>query len=731
MGAVFTATIFLSAFLLFLVQPMFSKMVLPLMGGGAFVWNTCILFFQVALLAGYLYAHLTTKYLGVRRQVMVHVALLLLTLLALPVRLRLGAPPPGTEPVGWLLLLLAASIALPFFFLSTTGPLLQRWFADTDHPDAGSPWFLYSASNAGSLLALLSYPFLVEPRLTLAAQRGIWSAGYAALIALIAGCAWLVRRSPRPLVVSAEAAPSGEDVPVGRGTVLRWIALAAVPSGMMLAITTYLTTDITPAPLLWVIPLGLYLLSFVLVFARRPRPAHAFWVRWQALPLVGTSLLLYWGAASMAPVIIPFHLLAFFFTAMVCHGELVRTRPGVSGMTAFYLWMSVGGALGGAFATIVAPLVFHSIAEYSWLIVAACALRPSVPDTRRIRAAEFLVLPAIALLAVITTIRASGSGGIRSELPAFPILVACACAAVALLLYRLRNFPLRLAAGTGLLLAVSPFVLSILGNTVYAERDFYGARRITDDGVSLTLLHGSTNHGAQYKDATRRSEPLTYYNWRGPVGDIFRMLPPPPAPVRVAVMGLGTGTLAVYGRPGDRFDFYEIDPEVVRMSTSGRWFTFLQLSPAEIHVLLGDGRLRLAEAKDAAYDLIVLDAFNSDAVPVHLLTREAVAGYFRKLKPSGVLAIHLSNRFLDLSPVPAALSRELGVAGRIRYANSGGRMLAGSVWAVLARDSVVFGALPGWKPLTGITERPVWTDDYSNIFTMVRPLWTSKPHARR
>jgi SAM-dependent methyltransferase len=274
---------------------------------------------------------------------------------------------------------------------------------------------------------------------------------------------------------------------------------------------------------------------------------------------------------------------------------------------------------------------------------------------------------------------------------------------------------------------VSPIVLSTLGDTVYAERDFYGARRIRDDGVTLTLLHGSTNHGAQYKDPRRRGEPLTYYDWRGPVGDIFRTLPPPPLPVRVAVVGLGTGTLAAYGRPGDRFDFYEIDPEVVRMSTSGRWFTFLQLTPAEVHVLLGDGRLRLAEAPDRSYDLIVLDAFNSDAVPVHLLTREAVEGYFRKLKPSGVLAMHLSNRFLDLRPVPAALARSLGVPGRIRVAGPGsGRMLAGSVWAVLTRDSMALKALTGWRPTDGLARKPVWTDDYSNIFTMVRPLWRSR-----
>ncbi|MGE5091265.1 MAG: hypothetical protein ACM3OH_03765, partial [Bacillota bacterium] len=459
MGAIFSVTIFLSAWLLFLVQPMFSKMVLPLMGGGAFVWNTCVLFFQLTLLAGYLYSHLATRYLGVRRHLWAHLALIGLTLLALPVRLRAGPPPPGAEPVGWLLLLLTSSIALPFFILSTTGPLLQRWFAETDHPGAANPYFLYSASNAGSLLALAMYPFIVEPRLRLVEQRAAWSAGYAVVIVLIGLCAWRVARSYGARVPDAAPLTGRSGYSAPPLTILHWVLLAAVPSGMMLAITTYLTTDITPAPLLWVIPLGLYLLSFVLVFARRPRPSHRFWVRWQPMLLICVALFLFWGSAAVAPVIIPFHLVAFFFTAMVCHGELVRTKPPVEGMTGFYLWMSVGGAVGGAFCAIVAPLVFKSIAEYAWLIVAACVLRPSVGARRRLAPADVALLPAIGLLAVVTTLRATGSGRFRTDVPAFPLLIAVSCALVALLLYRLRDQPIRLAAGTALLLCVGPVVL--------------------------------------------------------------------------------------------------------------------------------------------------------------------------------------------------------------------------------------------------------------------------------
>jgi hypothetical protein len=719
MGALYSVTIFVSAFLLFLIQPMFSKMVLPLMGGGASVWNTCVLFFQLTLLAGYLYTHLATRYLGVRRHMWIHVALLCLTLVALPVRLRVGPPPPGAEPVGWLLLLLTVSIALPFFFLSTTAPLLQRWYAETGRPDAASPYFLYSASNAGSLLALLAYPILVEPRLRLVEQRSAWSAVYALLIVMIGGCAWLTR--PVGNVVAPAAGLAASCSRTDWKTILRWVLLAAVPSGMMLAITTYLTTDITPVPLLWVIPLGLYLLSFVFAFARHPRPSHRFWVRCQPLFLTAVVLLLFWGSARIAPFIIPFHLIAFFVTAMVCHGELVRTRPPVAGMTAFYLWMSVGGALGGVFCAIVAPMVFKGIGEYPWLIVGACALRPRLPERRGFGLAEFLLLPAVGFLALITTIRVSGAGGFRVDSTTFHALVVAAFALTALVLYRLRNLPLRLAGGTGLVLAVSPFILSMLAGNVYAKRNFYGARHIRDDGVTLTLMHGSTNHGAQFKDPKRRPEPITYYDWHGPVGDIFRTLPPPPIPVRVGVLGLGTGTLAAYGRPGDRFDFYEIDPEVVSMTTSGRWFTYLELTPAEVHVLLGDGRLRMAEAADRTYDLIVLDAFNSDAVPVHLITREAVGMYFRKLKPDGVLAIHLSNRFLDLKPVAAALAADLRYPMRIRVAPPGAnRMLAGSVWAVLARDSIPFSRLGEWSRSVAGSPIRVWTDDYSNVLSVVK-----------
>src|SRR5690606_25620384 len=387
-----------------------SKMVLPIMGGGASFWTSCVLFFQRVVRAGYLYAHLVSTRVSLRKLMIAHTVLLPLTLLLLPIRQRLRLPPSGAEPVTWLLLLLGASIGIPFFFLSTNGPLLQRWFAETGHRDAGNPYFLYSASNAGSLLALLAYPVVVEPRLALAGQRTAWSVGYAGLIALIAACAWIARRGRMSAAAPASIAQErvdDEGVEVTPALRIRWLLLAAVPSGMMLAITTFMTTDIAPIPLLWVIPLALYLLSFILVFRRNPWPRHAFWVRWEPIFLVTPAVFLFWGGDATMLAFGPFHLLAFFFVAMTCHGELVRLKPRVSGLTEFYLLMSLGGALGGVFCAIVAPFLFTSVAEYPWLIVAACALRP-VPDGQRWTRggwSEILLLATIAMLAIATAVR--------------------------------------------------------------------------------------------------------------------------------------------------------------------------------------------------------------------------------------------------------------------------------------------------------------------------------------
>jgi SAM-dependent methyltransferase len=721
------ATLFLSAALLLAVQPMVSKVVLPLLGGGAAVWTTCMLFFQVALLLGYLHAHAGPRLLGIRRHALVHVGLLAASLLLLPLAVRSSAAPASGSPVPWLLGLLTASIGVPFVLVATTGPLLQRWFAESGHPAAARPYFLYSASNAGSLLALLAYPFLIEPLVPLGTQRLAWSIGYAMLAVAVAACAVLIFRRPSTTAPTSHLSPLTSHA-VKPQLVVKWIGLAFVPSGLMLAVTTHVTTDVAPVPLLWVVPLALYLLTFVLAFARRPRPPHALWVRIQPVFLAVTAVGLFFGDRFVAPVYVPFHLLAFFVTAMVCHGELVRLAPPAGRLTEFYLSLSFGGALGGFFCAVVAPLLFRSVAEYPILIVLACILRPPWPEewTRKAVAELLLTLSIAALVGVMlarggAAFRLSGPG----SLLAFTALVIAGL--VVVLLTATQGDRRRFAVMVAALIAGGMVVQERTSRAVYADRNFYGPREVRDDGYRLTLVHGSTLHGMQRK-GERSGEPTSYYDRRGPMGDVFRAVPPPPTPVRVAVAGLGTGALAAYGRAGDRFDFYEIDPDMVHLARDAGYFSFLRRSPAEVSVVVGDARLRLADAPDGAYDLIVLDAFSSDAIPVHLLTREAIAGYLEKLKPRGMIALHLSNRYLDLVPVVAALETELGLTGRVRTTSglTAAQIadgVSGSTWAVLARDESGLRTIPrrpGWRALEGREDVPAWTDDYSNVFRVFR-----------
>ncbi|HEU4828526.1 MAG TPA: fused MFS/spermidine synthase [Gemmatimonadales bacterium] len=739
----FALAIFSSAFLLFLVQPMFSKVVLPFMGGGAAVWNTSVLFFQLVLLAGYLYAHVVSTRLGARTQVLVHAALFAVTLLLLPIEPKLGAPPPGASPVAWLLGLLALSIGAPFLLLSTTGPLLQRWFSRAGHRDSANPYFLYSASNAGSLLALLSYPVFVEPWLTLAGQRVGWSVGYVVVAGLVVACGWTGARG----ITAPVAPPSGGHSGVTPRLTLHWIVLAAIPSALMLAVTTWMTTDVAPVPLLWVIPLALYLLSFIFAFARRPRPGHRWWVERQPVVLVAATVLLFFGDEAVSPMFAPFHLVAFFVTAMVCHGELARLRPPPERLTKFYLCMSVGGALGGFFSAIVAPLVFDSIAEYPWLVVAACAVRPTrhceerseeaigARWSRRPLASSAspprndvlsLVPFVVALLTLIfATTRLTGAGNAETRDPYWRIGIGGACGVMALALLRSRRRPLELAVGAGLVLVAGHAVEQARGNVVYAERNFYGERTVREVGPAFTLAHGTTTHGMQFADSARREIPLAYYHRGGPVGELFRSLPLSPLPLRVAVVGLGTGAIAAYGEEGDRFDFYEIDPAMERLARDPRWFSYLEDSEADVRVILGDGRLTMAEVPDSSYDLIFLDAFSSDAIPVHLLTREALAMFAGKLAPEGILAVHLSNRYLRLDRVVAAAADDLGLPARHRVKGTAEddrpKGYFGSSWAALARDTLPLAPLPPtWTPLEAPEGLRGWTDDYSNVLSVFR-----------
>jgi hypothetical protein len=726
--ALYAATVFLSAFLLFLVQPMFGKMVLPLLGGSPAVWNTCMLFFQAALLGGYLYAHLTSR-LGVRRQAVLHLAVLAAAALLLPISVGGAAPRGGEAPVPWLLGVMAATVGAPFFVLAGTGTLLQWWFSHTGTAEARDPYRLYAPSNLGSAVALLGYPFLLEPRLRLAGQAGVWTAGYALLAVLVAACAAVVwRRAGAP---AATGDASSSDVaeedggPVAGGERARWVLLAFIPSSLLLSVTTYITTDLAPVPLLWVLPLVIYLLSFTLVFARRPVLRHGWMVVAQASLITAVALLLLGGFVHEPMFAIPLHLAALFATAMVCHGELARRRPPVRHLTGFYLWIAVGGVLGGCFNVLVAPVVFTRTWEYPLVLVLAALARrwPEGGTTRR-----ELRWGALRALAIAGALVLMSREDLRALHPVLAVLIPALLIGVVTL--GLGKSPLWFGVALGAALLVGTVTGLRREPVVMAHRSFFGRFTVVHEPGAAgapgwhALYHGSTLHGAQSLTPGRRREPLTYYTARGPLANVFAATADRAGRRRVAIVGLGTGTTAAYARPGESWTFYEIDPGVAEMVTGGRWFTFYNDAPAARRIVLGDARLSLARAPAGAYDLIVLDAFNSDAIPTHLLTWEAFDTYLRALAPRGLLAVHTSNRYLALEPVLRAQAAARGLAWRESTGPLGDRDRFESIatWLVFARAEADLGPLAAdsrWstEPVTpGV--RP-WTDDFSSLWTVL------------
>jgi hypothetical protein len=883
---------------------MIGKLLLPMLGGTPAVWNTCMVFFQALLLAGYAYAHATTAWLGVRRQALLHLGVLLLPFLTLRLTVDRGLLDYGEgSPIPGLLLVLLLSVGLPFFVVSTSAPLLQKWFAGTGHPAAADPYFLYGASNLGSMLALFGYPLLVEPRLTLADQRLFWRIGYGVLIVLTAGCAVILWRSKSEPGASATGGDRSRTLPAPTtARRLRWIALAFVPSSLMLGATTYITTDIAPIPLLWVLPLGLYLLSFILVFSRLPAAVHRAMVGLLPylvlvlvfLVLADFSLLKMW----LKLLVVLAHLAVLFVAAMVCHGELARDRPPPRYLTEFYLWMSVGGVLGGLFNALVAPLLFNGIVEYPLALVLACLLRPAPAAEKKAQAGPAvgtglmgfclgcgvaLIVPALARSDLSFAGLADGNGlwlatallaalalgavfaardradraarwldvalpaalgvlvvglnlglrimtihrglgrlfaflhdGLVSWLPerfahlptpsSSSLLVLFGAVLPVVLCTLFLDRPLRFGLGVGALLLASTFCDLLDDDVRLRQRSFFGVLHVSEDGSFRRLEHGTTLHGMQRLGWDRKTfaaaaacplaafdpvggtallaagqdvwqhpgrEALTYFHRTGPIGQVFAAYREQFAGRHLGLIGLGSGTLATYGRPGQHLTYYEIDPLVKRIAYNPECFIFLQDAAERgvaVDVVLGDARLKLEERARCGppdrFALLVIDAFSSDAIPIHLLTRQALEIYLANLADDGVLAFHISNRYLNLEPVLANLAKELGLAGFIEddvAENVRGK--ASSRWVVLARqesaldrlvhegcwarwqeehgwaacqDALVFvSSLPDWSggaraqgtvcralleglraPWRRLKVRPevgVWTDDYSNL----------------
>jgi len=715
MTLLFAAAMFANALLLFLVQPMFAKLLLPRFGGSPAVWTTCMLFFQSALLAGYAYSHSVVKLRKSWQQAAVHLAVMALPLLTLPIAVSATMSAAG-NPIASVLWLSTVAVGAPFFALATSAPLLQRWFAATHRRTSVDPYFLYAASNIGSFASLILYPTVIEPALELSTQTRVWSVGYAMAVALTLVCAVVMwRRTPGTF--SEPAASSGEDADIVTWSRrARWIALAFVPSSLMLAVTAYISTDIAAVPLLWVVPLAIYLITFVVTFSSYAPRVVSVCNRYFPLVLLYLTWLLTSEARLQLAPMTAMHLVAFFYLAVLCHGYLSGDRPSTTHLTDFYLSLAVGGALGGVFNSLLAPLIFTSVLEYPIALACGIFLLTFRPDTPALRSTPRWWLQPV-LVAVLTVVALKWPGtGIPIALLTWGLLMAAVLVCFSVSRQRRR-------LGVCVLLMLGLYV--VLGgrgsiDVAYASRTFFGSYRVVSDPEhrSFTLFHGTTIHGRQ--DIGSR-EPLTYYHRGSPIAQVFATRA---GTVKsVGAVGLGTGTLAAYVEPGQQWTFYEIDPEVERIARDPRYFTHLDRCGASCRVVIGDARLSLQQRTDT-HDLIVLDAFSSDSIPIHLLTREAVQIYLSRLKPNGVLAIHVSNNHLDLLPVVAGAMRELKLAGRFQFQGSSDLITGkyGSQWTALARSEAALGALAtdgSWKHLPASDER-AWTDDFSNIWRVIR-----------
>lgn len=739
MGVLFTITILLNALLLFLAQPMIAKMLLPYLGGTPAVWNTCMVFFQTTLLAGYAYAHESAMRLGYRRQTALHLILLGLAAIVLPIEISeasIQTLDGNTQPAWWLLKSLLLIIGLPFFMLSTGGPLLQAWFSTTSHKAAKDPYFLYSASNLGSLIALLGYPLLIEPHLRLRQQSLLWTAGYFALFVLILVCAVARWKSAASLTEVREqtaedhkSSAAIDDNSLTWKRRFRWVLLSFAPSSLMLGTTVYLSTDISPIPLLWTLPLSLYLLTFILAFARKQFLPLRLVARW--LPLLALVIILLMLIQFKLPTwaLALLHLIFFFAAAYVCHCQLAEDRPPAARLTEFYLWLSVGGMLGGLFNSLLAPVIFSTVAEYPIAIVLVLLLRPRTAtrsDNTRDRWLDLAAPGGVGILTVALAVFPQRWGVNQFHAFINSLFLPSAIA------YTFTRRPVRFALAMGAIMLGSIFNQPFhYGHTLRVERNFFGSLRVarSADGELNQLFHGTTKHGRQYLDPNLRCEPLSYYHRRGPLGQALDSFTSRTASPNVAVVGLGTGAMACYARAGQDWTFYEIDPAVLALAQNDAYFSYLNCARANVKTILGDARLQLRNAPDGHYGLIVLDAFSSDAIPTHLLTREALDLYSSKLAPAGMLLFHISNKYLDLGPVIANLAMNANLTSyavnydfRAQIAE-GGSGLDPSHWVAVARHAEDLGSLtdnPRWRKLEGLPHAEIWTDDYSNVLSALR-----------
>ena len=788
----YATTLALSALLLFSVQPIIGKILLPVLGGSPAVWNTVVTFFQLVLLLGYGYAHVGKALLGSRVQAIVHAVLLAASLLFLPLAVspEMLAVPAHAAPVGWLALVLLFTVGVPFFMLSANAPLLQSWLAGSKHPGAENPYILYVASNIGSMTGLLAYPFLAEPYFAVSEQKLLWSAGYGLLAVLMAVSIWQFFRAR-----NTEAPKAAADAvkPVRYLRRFEWVLVAFIPSSLMLAVTAHITTDIAPIPLLWVIPLALYLLSFVLTFATRPigvGVARGLFIP-VVLPLalfMGLQMnwtpLWPWGIiligclvqvmlqrsrsrqslferAVNAPAVFLFplalfmtlninylalcawYLAGFFLVAMICHGRLSELKPKPEQLTEFYFFLSLGGALGGMFNTLVAPQYFADFYELQIGFALAFFVLPGFGFLAAVRRRPWALLGAVGAGVLVWYLydgQFHDMGAIEDHVirpitrftmaknedwknlgfeTKQDILMFTAILLVAAMAFILRKRPLAIGAMMGILLLVGIVHPGANRDLRYQGRNFFGMLevRYTLANNSMQLTNGTTSHGYQFKDEERATTPTSYYSWDGPLGTVIENIRVREGGFRgdIAAVGLGAGTVACLASTGQHVTFFEINPRVDALAHDPKYFSYLRDCPGMNDVVLGDARLSLKNMPNAKFSLIILDAFNSDAIPIHLITREALQLYLDRLSDDGIIAYHISNRHLNLEPVVGNLASERNLYGITGSFN-------GSNWVFMARRAQVFGLLtqdPRFKLLVPDSRKHVWTDDYSDIISII------------
>ena len=775
---VFSLTLLVSSFLLFLVQPMIGRMLLPSLGGTPAVWNACVLFFQAILLGGYAWAHYGPPKLGMRNHLLVHLCLLAGVCFLLPMQLvEDWAVPVDSNPLPWLIGQLVVCVGLPFFVISSSAPLLQRWFGALGKEGESEPWFLYAISNTGSLVALISYPFLFERYLGLTDQGWFWTGGFMLLAIMFVVCAFMtLKRAPKNLL--ARSLKKEYSKPLLWSKRIQYIVLAAIPSSLMLGVTTVVSTDVGSFPLMWSIPLALYLLPFVFVFAKRSLIPHRWLTYAMPLMLLLMPLISLIDAGQNPIQLICVHFGVFFVVAMVCHGELSRNRPPVSQLTEFYLMMSIGGVVGGAFNTLIAPVVFDGILEYPLMLIAACWILPNrklVSATEQSNLAE----------------RGSSSfqmGNLWKSVGVGPVLVAVALGIAwfvinsvelptlariavgfgipAVICYTIVESPKKFAIGYACLALACPGLMNIR-EVIDKERGFFGVNEVAlvDQGEFRILVNGQTVHGKQRTSQLTNPDPLSYFHRNGPVGDVFEFFGSDQE--RVSVVGLGVGSLAAYCQPGQTFDFYEIDPVVCKIAKDERYFNFLSSAQGEVNLILGDARIQLDSIRErkrssavaktesvfttvgysrntykklptkvlpadsersSHYGLMVMDAFGSDSVPLHLMTVEAVQLYLDLLDDDGLLVFHVSSKFIDFEPIGAGISEHFGLASAIKVdlpsksvQESEGRNPC--IYMVMSRDPELVKTFldsdRGWKEIDR-SKKLIWTDEHANVLDVMK-----------